>query len=107
MPTTAAKFKIKSIVFACNRGACVPDNSHKHTKGADIMVLIADGTDIDLQFTNSPFQSGNTNIHIPKGTAVAEFVDTSIASGTHFPYALTCTNPRCSTSNNPPEMIVD
>ena len=96
---------IKQVSFACNKSFCSANQRHKHMNPGDVLVMIAENVSVTIDFTRaSPFVSGSRSILIPKGKAVAEFVGRNSGS---FEYSLTCTNPRCATVNEPPEMIVD
>src|SRR5262245_54824165 len=100
-------FTVKQIVFECKNAACSADNRHKRINRGNIVLMIALNIDVQIAFTSgSPFESGATNISVPKGTIAAEFV-ASGATKKSYPYILTCTRPRCAAVNDPPEMIVE
>jgi len=91
----------KVVVYSCDP-TCVADVKHKKIKARKPVYLLADGTDVTLQFTNSPFNPPLTTVNIPMNTFVKL---TAGARAGSFPYSLTCS--RCGTRQDEPSMIIE
>lgn len=91
-----------AIHFFCDNGTCKSESRSKTFKKPTAVTLIADGTNVTLRFTRSPFVSGDKVIEIPADTFVKEKL--AAKSGT-FKYSVSCS--ACSSGNDDAELIVD
>jgi hypothetical protein len=91
----------KTIVYSCDP-TCKPDVKNKTLKVKKYVYLVADATDVTLQFTNSPFNPPDTTISIAADTVVKKKIGST--TGT-FHYSLTCSN--CRTPQDDPSMIIE
>jgi hypothetical protein len=100
-------FKARSITYECKNSSCKPDTKFKHMDTGDVLTLIAKNVEVTITFglNGTPLIPPTNPIVIPKGTAQA-FVVGGV-SGTHYDYKIRCLNPRCASSVDDPEMIVD
>ena len=91
------------IVYKCDTD-CTPDDRKKKVKVRSDIYLLADGTDVNLEFAVSPFDPPVTSVPIAANT----FVKLTFGSTDgKYVYKLTCTG--CATARNleDPSMIVD
>jgi hypothetical protein len=91
------------IVYSCDTD-CTPDDRKKKVKRGSEIYLLADGTDVNLDFAASPFDPPVTSVPIAANT----FVKLKFGSTDgEYKYHLTCG--RCATPRNleDPSMIVD
>ena len=91
-----------AIHFFCDNGTCRSESRTKTFTKPTVVTLIADGTNVTLRFTRSPFVSGDKVIEIPADTFVKEKL--AGKNGT-FKYAVACS--ACSSGNDDAEFIVD
>ena len=87
-------------------GSCVASPSTVHMSPGDQVVMDAINADVRVHFKNgSPFVSGAVTFNILQGTAhPPETIKPTPPK--KFTYGLTCTNPRCSTSQDDAEFII-
>ena len=89
------------IVYSCGP-KCVPDIHDKKVKPRSFIYLVADGTDVTLNFATSPFKPPVTTVSIPADTFVKlQFGSTQDT----FEYSVSCS--QCPAPQDDPSMIVD
>jgi hypothetical protein len=113
MATKAKKAKTKTslitITYRCVSGTCEPDQDPVSLNKGDQVYLAAGTSDVEIKFDlASPFQSGDgypasNSIKITKNTTLPETIGNVTAT---FSYRCKCSNPRCASASNNPEMIV-
>ena len=95
-----------AIHFFCDNGTCKSETRKKKLSKSkpgktSVITLIADGTNVTLRFTRSPFLSGDKVIEIPANTFVKETL--AGRSGT-FKYAVSCS--ACANGNDDADFIL-
>jgi hypothetical protein len=102
---TATAARVKSVQYSCDP-QCKAIPKKRKLKAGDIVLLIADDTDVTIDFiAGSPFVSGSTHISIAANTVDTEIVAPASSANQSFKYTLTCSE--CSSPTTNPEMIVE
>src|SRR5262249_35233903 len=94
--------KTTKIQFKCNP-ACQASPKHPKVRHSDTIVLMAVGTDVIIDFIESPFQSRRKHFSISAGNSVTQVIAVS-ADFKAYKYSLACT--ACQSPLGDPSMIV-
>ena len=89
------------IVYSCDP-KCKPDIHDLKLKRNSFVYLVADGTNVTLNFLTSPFNPPMPTVSIPTNTFVK--LKIGMTTGT-FTYTVSCTG--CPSPMDDPSMIVD
>jgi hypothetical protein len=93
---------VVKIKFLCG-AFCQARPKHATAHNGDIVTFIAVNTDVTLDFSPSPFQSGHTHLAVSQGSYVTEVINAT--PDEEYFYSLNCKG--CPSKVDDPSVIIE
>jgi hypothetical protein len=89
------------IHYSCDEGTCTADDLHKKCSKSTDLTMTANGTDVNLRFTRSPFVTGEKVIPITAGNHVTKKL---VGTPGTFSYSIGCAS--CTDVHDDADLII-